>query len=206
MVDEVTLPFVLSTAFIIRTVQVQQSISTDLATFNDDCKEIHILFPRNPKPWFRNSFEKNSTNPFRTERTSWTMEKRSTGSDGVNLRQVVVEQPKMVKKEEGNEDNLGKEEEEEPNKSSIADGRDDEGVRRRGGANSTMDEIEQILQNDGGTSIHEEEVEATKIEFGRKGTWNWCCRDLNRWTESEVVKFSFVQAMASYVEACEVGG
>ena len=108
------------------------------------------------------------------------MEKRSTGSDGVNLRQVVVEQPKMVKKEESNKDNLGKEEEKKSNMSSIADGRDDDGVRRRGGANSTMDEIEQILQNDGGTSIHEEEVEATKIEFGRKGTWNWCCRDLNR--------------------------
>ena len=108
------------------------------------------------------------------------MEKRSTGSDGVNLRQVVVEQPKMVKKEESNKDNLGKEEEKKSNMSSITNGRDDEGVRRRGGANSTMDEIEQILQNDGGTSIHEEEVEATKIEFGRKGTWNWCCRDLNR--------------------------
>lgn len=84
------------------------------------------------------------------------MKKRSTGADGANLRQVVVEQPKkMVKKKEMSiEDNLGTEEE-KSNKSSILDG---DGVRRRGGTSSTvgtdmMDEIDDIMRDDGGSTL-----------------------------------------------------
>ena len=84
------------------------------------------------------------------------MKKRSTGADGANLRQVVVEQPKkMVKKKEVSiEDNLGKQEE-KSNKSSILEG---DGVRRRGGTSSTvgtdmMDEIDDIMRDDGGSTL-----------------------------------------------------
>ena len=131
------------------------------------------------------------------------MKKRSTGSDEVNqLRQVVVEQPKkMVKNKEMM--SMGKEEKEKSNKSSILDA---DGVRRRGGTAASavgtdmMDEIDDIMRDDGGSTLGdkvimfvkfrssniftktkgEEAVEAT-IEFGREGVW-WgcCCRDLNR--------------------------
>ena len=118
------------------------------------------------------------------------MKKRSTGSD---LRQVVVEQPKMVQKQlEIEEHILAKQEEQKSNKSSILDARGrDDGVRRRGGGSIMMDEIDDILREDGGGSLMEgngkgeEAVEAT-IEFGREGVW-WgcCCGDLNRWSCSK---------------------
>ena len=118
------------------------------------------------------------------------MKKRSTGSD---LHQVVVEQPKMTKKQLEMDVILAKQEEQKSNKSgSILDARGrDDGVRRRGGGSIMMDEIDDILREDEGGSLMEgngkgeEAVEAT-IEFGREGVW-WgcCCRDLNRWSCSK---------------------
>ena len=114
------------------------------------------------------------------------MKKRSTGADGANLRQVVVEQPKMVKKQVEIDDTLG-EEEQRSNKSSILDASRDGGVRRRGGSSMAgtdmMDEINDILRDEDGSSLggREEEAVEAVIEFGRAGAW-WgcCCRDLNR--------------------------
>ena len=119
------------------------------------------------------------------------MKKRSTGADGAKLRQVVVEQPKMVKKEV---EILGKEKQ-RSNKSSILEASKDDGVRRRGGSSMTgqsnrsmtgsnmMEEIDNILREEGGSSVgdEEEEVEVeAKIEFGGKEWWGCCCKDLNR--------------------------
>ena len=55
------------------------------------------------------------------------MKKRSTGADGAKLRQVVLEQPKMVKKQV---ESLGKEEEKRSNKSSILGASKDDGSGR----------------------------------------------------------------------------
>ena len=80
------------------------------------------------------------------------MKKRSTGSDEANLRQVVVEQPKMMKKEMSIREILGKEEK-KSNKSGILDA---DGVRRRRRTSSVgsdmMDEIDDILRDDGGST------------------------------------------------------
>ena len=112
------------------------------------------------------------------------MKKRSTGADGAKLRQVVVEQPKMVKKQV---EILGKEEEQRSNKSSILEASKDDGARRRGSRSMTgsdmMEEIDYILREEGGSSVGlpEEEVAVeAKIEFGRKEWWGCCCKDLNR--------------------------